>query len=158
MKLKRLTNKEIRELNVKISRWNLKFNKNDELYFSSVDDIKVVIFKNQVQFFYYNNILVPSLHAVIEHKNTIFLMKPVVVDMGAVRFVVKGADIMRPGVVELSDFSKGDVVLIIDIDNRLPLALGVALYDSEDVELMKKGKVIKNIHCVGDKIWNFRLR
>ena len=41
--------------------------------------------------------------------------KTVVVDMGAIRFVSNGADIMSPGIVEAdSDIEEGDIVLIVD--------------------------------------------
>lgn len=74
--------------------------------------------------------------------------------MGAVKYVISGADIMRPGVVEIeSEIMSGDFVLIIDVNNKKPLAVGVALFGSAEMREMKTGKVVKNIHYVGDDVW-----
>jgi PUA-domain protein len=78
-----------------------------------------------------------------------------VVDMGAVKFVCNGADIMSPGIVRYEgDFQKGDVIVIVDVTHGKPLAIGETLYNSEDARKTKKGAAIKNLHYVGDKVWN----
>ena len=41
-----------------------------------------------------------------------------VVDMGAVKFMCNGANVMRPGIVEYSEFSKGDIVCIVEESQR----------------------------------------
>ncbi len=84
--------------------------------------------------------------------------KLVVVDAGAVRYVSNGADVMAPGIVE-ADMSirAGEIVYIADEKNRRVIAVGRALVDAEKMlegkKEERKGKVIKNIHWVGDKIW-----
>ncbi len=83
------------------------------------------------------------------------LLPRVVVDMGAVPHVCKGADIMAPGVVQVKGiFKEGDFLLIVDERHGKSLAVGVALYDSEAMKGLSRGKVAKNIHYVGDKLWN----
>jgi PUA domain protein len=80
----------------------------------------------------------------------------VVVDMGAIRFVCNGADVMAPGIVRYEGtFAKNDLVLVVDIKHGKILALGEMLYNSEEVKGIKQGPVIKNKHYVSDKIWNF---
>lgn len=80
----------------------------------------------------------------------------IVVDMGAVPHVCNGADIMAPGIVRFEgEFSKGDLVLIADEKHGKSLALGESLYDAENAKNIKQGVVVKNIHFVSDKIWNF---
>ena len=80
----------------------------------------------------------------------------VVVDMGAVRFVCNGADVMAPGIVRYDgEFVKGDVVVVVDVKHGKPLALGEVLYSSEEARAIKQGPVIKSRHYVSDKIWNF---
>jgi PUA-domain protein len=80
----------------------------------------------------------------------------VVVDMGAIPYVCNGADVMAPGIVRIEgEFSKGDLVLVVDEKHGKPLALGEILYDSENAKSLKQGIVVKNIHFVSDKIWNF---
>jgi PUA domain protein len=79
-----------------------------------------------------------------------------VVDMGAVRFVCNGADIMAPGVVRYEgEFEKGDVIVVVDVKHGKSLALGEALYSSADARAVKQGPVVKSRHYVSDKVWNF---
>jgi PUA domain protein len=84
------------------------------------------------------------------------LLPKVVVDMGAVPYVCNGADIMAPGIVRVEGkFSKGAIVLVVDEKHGKPLALGEILYDAENIKNVKQGVVVKNVHWVSDKIWNF---
>jgi PUA domain protein len=84
------------------------------------------------------------------------LLPTAIVDMGAVPYVCNGADIMAPGIVRLQgEFSKGDIILVVDEKHGKPLALGESLYDAEKAKNAKQGAVVKNLHFVGDKIWNF---
>jgi len=77
----------------------------------------------------------------------------VVVDMGAIRFVCNGADVMAPGITDMGAFGVDDIVVIRDVTHGKALAIGVAKKSSVDIEMSKKGKVIKNLHYVGDKLW-----
>lgn len=78
----------------------------------------------------------------------------IVVDMGAVPYVCKGADIMAPGIVRIEgEFSRGDLVLVVDVKHGKMLVLGEALYDGESAKKVKKGAVVKSLHFVSDKIW-----
>lgn len=80
----------------------------------------------------------------------------VVVDMGAVPFIVNGADVMAPGIVRIEGkFDAGDIVVITDEKHGKAFAVGLALVSSEEVKNMKRGKAIRNIHHVGDKMWKF---
>ncbi len=80
----------------------------------------------------------------------------IVVDMGAVPHVCNGADIMAPGIVRVEgEFSKGDLVLVVDEKHGKPLAIGESLYDAESARSTKQGAVVKSVHFVSDKIWNF---
>jgi PUA-domain protein len=80
----------------------------------------------------------------------------IVVDMGAVPYMCNGADVMAPGIVRVEgEFGKGDLVLVVDEKHGKPLALGESLSDSESVRNTKQGAVVKNVHFVSDKIWNF---
>jgi PUA-domain protein len=89
-------------------------------------------------------------------KEILASMPTVIVDMGAVPYVCNGADIMAPGIVHVQgEFSKGDIILVVDEKHGKPLALGESLYDAEKARNVKQGAVVKNLHFVGDKIWNF---
>jgi PUA-domain protein len=80
----------------------------------------------------------------------------IVVDMGAVPYMCNGADVMAPGIVRIEgEFGKGDLVLVVDEKHGKPLALGESLYDAESARTTTQGVVVRNLHFVSDKIWNF---
>jgi PUA domain protein len=82
----------------------------------------------------------------------------VVVDAGAVPYVVNGADIMRPGVVEYdTEIEAGDLVVVLEERHRKPIAIGKALWSGEEFREREKGKCVKNLHHVGDKIWKLEI-
>ena len=78
------------------------------------------------------------------------------VDMGAVKFVTNGADVMAPGIVDADlDIEDGNSVWICDQQHRKPLAVGSALMNGEDMKNKSSGKAVKIIHYIGDELWNF---
>ncbi len=78
----------------------------------------------------------------------------VTVDMGAVRFVYNGADVMSPGVVDADPgIRPGDLVWVRDEKNRRPLAVGEALMAGPEMVASEKGKAVKSLHHVGDSLW-----
>jgi PUA-domain protein len=87
-----------------------------------------------------------------------FPERRVVVDSGAIRFMANGADVMRPGIVSVTDDVIADrPVVIVEERYGKPLAIGIALYDAAEMRDLEKGKAVRNIHYVGDDIWNFEL-
>jgi PUA domain protein len=83
-------------------------------------------------------------------------MPKVVVDMGAVPHVCGGANVMAPGVVRFEgEFGKGDLVLVVDERHGKPIAIGEVVHDRNTAKKVSQGIVVRNIHFVGDKIWNF---
>ena len=96
--------------------------------------------------------ILPTLH----FSDFIARAPKIVVDMGAVPYVCKGATVMAPGIVRIEgEFCKGDLVVIMDIKFGKALALGESLFDSEIAKQTKKGPVVKTLHFVSDKIWNY---
>jgi PUA domain protein len=80
----------------------------------------------------------------------------IVVDMGAIPYVCKGATVMAPGIVRIEgEFKSGELVLIVDMKHGKALALGESLLDSETAKQAKKGPVVKTLHYVSDKIWDY---
>ncbi|NLA99831.1 MAG: RNA-binding protein [Methanomicrobiales archaeon] len=97
----------------------------------------------------------PTLRGLIEHPIS---ERRVVVDTGAVGFVANGADVMRPGIVSISpDVRVGRPVQVVEERHGKPLAVGIALFDAADMERQEKGKAIKNVHYVGDDLWNLEI-
>jgi len=79
----------------------------------------------------------------------------IIVDMGAVPFVCKGANVMAPGIRRVEgEFSKGDLLIVVDERHGKALALGESMFDSVAFKEIKSGPVIKTLHYVSDKYWN----
>jgi len=80
----------------------------------------------------------------------------IVVDMGAIPYVCKGATVMAPGIVRIDgEFGKGDIVIVVDMKHGKALALGESLVDAVTAKTTKKGPVVKTLHYVSDKIWDY---
>jgi len=106
------------------------------------DDVPVLIRKK--------DLWIPSLKFEI----VIGSLPKVIVDMGAIPHITNGAQIMRPGIRLISDnFRKNEFVVIQDERFHKSLAIGTADVDSESMKAMTKGKVITNLHYVGDDFW-----
>ncbi|MGC9071426.1 MAG: DUF1947 domain-containing protein [Acidilobus sp.] len=82
----------------------------------------------------------------------------VTVDRGASQAVGRGADLMAPGVREVwGDFREGSIVVIVDEQAKVPVAVGRALVGSDRLREMikghERGKVVENLHHAGDRLW-----
>ncbi len=84
------------------------------------------------------------------------LFPSAVVDEGAIRFLLNGADVMRPGIRKLDDWGgAGRVVVVKEEKKGRAIAVGLSTLPSSDARTMTKGSCLKNLHYVGDKYWNF---
>ncbi|HID60871.1 MAG TPA: RNA-binding protein [Hadesarchaea archaeon] len=80
-------------------------------------------------------------------------LRQVAVDMGAVPYVANGADVMGPGVVSADvEIKVGEAVTVVDERHGKTLAVGVAQVPGTEMKA-PEGKVVKNVHHVGDKRW-----
>lgn len=77
----------------------------------------------------------------------------VTVDQGAVPRILNGADVMAPGIIELSQFPQGALVGVREPQRKAFIAVGKALMSSDEISSIKRGRAIKSLHHVGDKIW-----
>jgi PUA-domain protein len=157
-KLRRYTlkSKESKQVLTQASE-KLKFNL--ESMFGSKAAVEVVerdfgdllLFDGKPVLFRASNAVLPTLVAA----EIIARLPKAVVDMGAVRFVCNGADIMAPGIVRYEGtFSKGELVVVVDVTHGKPLALGEALVSSDEAKVTKQGPIIRSKHYVSDKFWN----
>jgi PUA domain protein len=112
---------------------------------------KIYFINNKLLLAVFNNTLVPTLFS-----NEILDTFPrIVVNMGAVPHLCNGADLMAPGVVKIEkDYGKGNYVVVVDERHNKPLAIAIALEDSLNARNMTHGKIARNIHYVGDILWN----
>ncbi|MDD1721241.1 MAG: RNA-binding protein [Euryarchaeota archaeon] len=82
----------------------------------------------------------------------------VTVDMGAVKFIRNGADVMSPGIVAADEsIEPGDPVIVVEERHKKPLGVGTALMNGTEMTRSTKGKAIKMVHHVGDAIWDLAL-
>lgn len=86
-------------------------------------------------------------------------MPKVTVNMGAVPHVCNGADVMAPGIVHIEgEFQREDLVVVFDERHRSSIAITIALHGSKEAKKLERGKILKNIHYVGDNLWNLLKR
>ena len=144
---KQLSKSEIKDI---VKETGYQISKKEPVVLEEKDGIKVLKRGDKAIFFYHKR-LVPTLHLLLSEP----ILKEVTIDAGAVRFIAGGADVMRPGIVEINDdIKKGDYVVIKEQTHNKPIAVGLAKFDSEEIKTMQKGKVIETLHYVGDRIWN----
>lgn len=125
--------------------------KNSKFETALIDTFNVILIDGKLLLFSTNGEYFPTVRGALE----LGLAKHiVVVDAGAVRFVVNGADIMCPGIVSADpEIKESDLVIIKEETHEKPLAIGRALMSGEDM-VGDSGKAIKSLHYVGDKLWN----
>jgi PUA domain protein len=81
-------------------------------------------------------------------------MPSVKIDDGAVKFILKGADVMRPGISSYDDWGEKDKLVVVrDEAKSRGLAVGKAIVPSSEMAGMAKGVCIKNVHHAGDRAW-----
>lgn len=150
---KQLSKSDIEKLNQDISlQFSVSdfFGKKDRIALADIDRQLYVMKDDTMCFFYVEGKLVPTLKLLLQRQ----FLKQVVVDMGAVKFVSAGADVMRPGIVELDHtIKKDEFVAVVDQAHKKPLCIAQALYSGEEIFTLKQGKVLKAVHWVGDDIW-----
>jgi PUA domain protein len=151
----KLKNKDVRNIVKKLEEdFEITLNIRDSTIESGIYESTEFLFVNGKPYFmFYNNKLVLTLKGLnhFQPKN-----KCVVVDMGAVKYVTNGADVMSPGIVNAdAGIKTGDTVWICDEKNKKPLAIGTAIITGEEMITFGKGKAIAVFHYIGDRLWNF---
>ncbi len=149
----RLKEREVKELSSNLqSQFGDDFLKGKEsVDVGSVEEFTVVLIDDNIDFIMLNNKVIFTLQGLLKHQPK---TKYVVIDMGAVGFITKGADVMAPGIVDADlSIQKDDVVWICDEKHRKPLATGIALMNGEEMKTKKPGKAVKTLQYVGDRFW-----
>jgi len=83
------------------------------------------------------------------------LLPSVEVDEGAIRFLLNGADVMRPGIKRLDDWgAPGSLVVVKEGKKGRAIAIGLSTVSGEEASAMTKGSCLKNLHHVGDAYWS----
>jgi PUA domain protein len=131
--------------------------KSDRVEIAETDStFQLYLIDKKLLIFGFEGLVFPTVRGAIERP---FSQRRVLVDQGAIPYVIKGADVMRPGIVSVTDDVRaGSPVVIAEQRYNKPLAIGIALLDAPAMREATKGKMCKNIHHVGDDLWNLELR
>ncbi|MCK4443559.1 MAG: DUF1947 domain-containing protein [Thermoplasmata archaeon] len=149
----RLKRKEIRRFSEEISDQIgvPVFTEEDVVDLGIGPDFEVIYVNGKVLAFVHEKKPFPTVRGLLEYEAK---SKFVTVDMGAVSFVANGADVMGPGIVDAdASIQEGDLVWIRDEKNRQPLAVGKALAPGTEMLGKEKGKMVRSLIYVGDKLW-----
>ncbi len=83
------------------------------------------------------------------------LFPSVVVDEGAIKFLLNGADVMRPGIRKMEDWGEaGAIVVVKEAKKGRAIAVGLSTTSGSAASAMSKGSCLRNLHYVGDRYWN----
>jgi len=144
---KRLLANFFKSINMKSQNFSIK----PPVELVKTNDEEIVFVNKAPIFARSNNKLIPTLLS----DKLLFQLPKVTVNMGAIPHICNGADVMAPGVVRFEgDFNAEDVVVVLDERHQKPVALTTALYCKEEAEKLKHGKILKNVHYIGDKLWS----
>ena len=149
----RLRQKEIASISGEINSvlGATSFDENDVVDMAEAPDFDLVYVNGKVLAFVVKGRPFLTVRGLLAYRAT---KRYVSVDMGAIRFVYNGADVMGPGIVEADQsFSEGDLVWVRDVKNQQPLAVGRAVVGPAVMASKVKGVAVKSIHHVGDKLW-----
>lgn len=130
-------------------QWKIELPKIKNLRFHYLDDDVIIITGEGLKAIKTGDLYLPFLTQTEILKKFPYVM----VDMGAVKFMCNGANVMRPGITSYSEFENDNVVCIIEESQHKFLAVGKSCVPSSEMESMSKGEVVKNIHYISDKFW-----
>ncbi len=138
--MKRLSKREIKRLSSRLGREI----KERTVYVENFGSVKLYLFGDEKvpKLAEVSGEIVPTLY----YKEMIQDLPRVVVDAGAAKALMRGADLMAPGVRKRPEVEEGDLVLVIDEEGK-PVGIGKALVK----ELPEKGKVVKMLHALWEK-------
>ena len=149
----RLKDREVKELAATIrEKLHGNFlNEKDTVDTGTIEEYMVLLVNDSIDFLMQDSSILFTLQGILKHRPSTHF---VVVDMGAVGFVVKGADVMAPGITDADKLiQKDDFVWIRDEKYHKPLATGIALISGEEMKEKKPGKAVKTLQYVGDRFW-----
>ena len=153
----RLRKKEVRELSQKFdTTFSTKFNfENSTIDSATFDNFEILIIDNEMVGFIIQDTPFFTIRGLLRYRPK---RRFVTVDMGAVKFISNGADVMSPGIVDADlDIQAEDIVWVCDENNNQPLAVGVALMTGPVMIQSTSEKAVRVIHYVGDKLWTIKL-
>ncbi|MEM2785538.1 MAG: PUA domain-containing protein [Candidatus Nitrosotenuis sp.] len=153
MKSNLISKSETADVLQEIARqWKFELPKIKNLKIYEIDDVSRILVGEGLTILKIADIYLPFL----SDSTTLQRFPSVTVDMGAVKFMCNGANVMRPGLRNFTEFEKGDLVCIVEESQKKFLAVGRALVSSKELETMSKGVVIENLHYISDRFWEIK--
>jgi len=132
--------------------WKIELPKIKNLKFHHLNDNEIIITGSGLTAIKINDKILPHLSEV----KLLEKFPHIMVDMGAIKFVCKGANVMKPGITKLSTFENDDIVCVIEESNNKFLSVGVAKMSSDDAKVANSGVVVENLHYISDKYWEIK--
>ncbi len=129
--------------------WGIECPKLKNLKVHQISDEAQIITGKGIKILKINDDYLPFLSEI----DTLKKFPNVMVDMGAIKFMCKGANVMRPGIKKFTEFEKDKIVCIVEESHHKFLAVGKSMVSSSELENMEKGEVVKNLHYISDKFW-----
>ena len=136
-------------LKIVSEKWKIDIPKVKNLKVYEIDNETQLITGNGIKILRIKDEHIPFLSEI----STLEKFPFVQVDMGAVKFMCKGANLMRPGIKKFTEFEKDKLVCIVEETHHKFLAVGKSVVSSAELENMEKGEVIQNLHYISDKFW-----
>lgn len=131
------------------SQWKMEFPKMKNLKVHQISSDAQIITGEGIKILRIGEDYLPFL----SETETLKKFPNVMVDTGAIKFMCKGANLMRPGIKKYTEFEKDGLVCIIEESHHKFLAVGKAAVSSSELESMEKGEVLKNMHYISDNFW-----
>ena len=136
-------------LKIVTEQWGIEFPKIKNLKVHQISNDAQIITGNGIKILKIENDYLPFLSEVEMLKK----FPNVMVDMGAIKFMCKCANVMRPGIKKFTEFEKDKLVCIVEESQHKFLAVGKSMVSSLELENMDKGEVVRNLHYISDKFW-----
>ncbi|MFX1250600.1 MAG: PUA domain-containing protein [Promethearchaeota archaeon] len=111
--------------------------------------------EGKILFFRLQEKLFPSLWFLRAVGIVDLVIPTISVDKGATPHLLNGADLFVGGITKFDPFEPDNVIIALN-PSDFPICVGITLVSSDEIETIKKGKILKNYHWIGDKIWNFK--
>ena len=130
-------------------KWGINLPKIKNVKVHQISDEAQIITGNGIKILKVDDSYLPFL----SETETLEKFPNVMVDMGAVKFMCKGANVMRPGIKNYTEFEKDQIVCVIEESQHKFLAIGKAIVPSSEMKSIEKGEILKNMHYISDKFW-----
>src|SRR3989338_10447674 len=80
-----------------LKQYTISISKKENIEIFEDKEKKILLIDKQPSFFWFENKWLPLLKFLLQNP----ILKKVVIDMGAIKFIVNGADVMRPGIISI---------------------------------------------------------